>query len=83
MNNHSSLANWIKEEFSDISFNDNRLTKRFEKVAQGLAEKSEKKYKYRQTRKIQTRPVQMKNDMSSLLKNRLYSGCEDYKTRTP
>ena len=42
MNNNSSLANWIKEEFRDISFNDNRLTKRFEKVAQGLAEKSEK-----------------------------------------
>lgn len=42
MNNNSSLTNWIKEEFSDISFNDNRLTKRFAKVAQGLAEKSEK-----------------------------------------
>ena len=22
---HSSLVNWIKEEFTDISFNDNRL----------------------------------------------------------
>ena len=40
MHNNSSLANWIKEEFRDISFNDNRLTKRFAKVAQGLAEKS-------------------------------------------
>ena len=42
MNNNSSLAHWTKEEFTDISFNDNRLTKRFAKVAQGLAEKSEK-----------------------------------------
>ena len=42
MNSNSSLVNWIKEEFTDISFNDNRLTKRFAKVAQGLAEKSEK-----------------------------------------
>ena len=42
MNNNSSLINWIKEEFTDISFNDNRLKKRFAKVAQGLAEKSEK-----------------------------------------
>ena len=44
MNSNSSLVNWIKEEFTDISFNDNRLTKRFAKVAQGLAEKSEKIY---------------------------------------
>ena len=42
MNNNSSLVNWIKEEFTDISFNDSRLKKRFAKVAQGLAEKSEK-----------------------------------------
>ena len=42
MNNKSSLVNWIKEEFTDISFNDTRLKKRFSKVAQGLAEKSEK-----------------------------------------
>ena len=42
MNRNSSLTNWIKKEFSNISLNDNRLTKRFAKVAQGLAEKSEK-----------------------------------------
>lgn len=42
MDHQSSLTSWIKEEFTDISFNDNRLKKRFEKVAQGLAEKSEK-----------------------------------------
>ena len=41
MNNNSSLTNWIKEEFNDISLKDKRLKERFKKVAEGLAKKSE------------------------------------------
>ena len=40
--NNSSLKNWIRSEFHDISFHEKRLEKRFYKVAAGLAERSEK-----------------------------------------
>ena len=44
MNNNSSLVNWIKEEFTDISFNDSRLKRGLQKWLKGLLKSLKKIY---------------------------------------